>query len=219
MEGIKRFLTNEFAGLPGWVWLLIVGAGALAAFIIPKFFKGAGTSSQTASDSGTPAASTGLAIDPNTGLPYATEGMVPSGGLGGMDNTDAATDALLIQTLQSQQRQPSVPTNGPPAPKPAPKPVPTPAPKPAPKPTLKLPIKLPFSKTTARTREPLTEHSVTEDRAPARTYTVQRGDTLGTIAARELGSSTQAERLYRLNRNVIGNDWNLIRPGEQLRLA
>lgn len=47
------------------------------------------------------------------------------------------------------------------------------------------------------------------------TYTVQPGDTLSAIAARN-GVSTQA--LYDANRGVVGNDPNLIQPGQVLTI-
>jgi hypothetical protein len=79
--GIKGFMTKDLAGMPTWVWILIVGAGITAVYIIPKFF-GTKSASQT-----TPTSGLGLAIDPTTGLPYAVEGLVPSGGTVGGNNT------------------------------------------------------------------------------------------------------------------------------------
>jgi hypothetical protein len=74
---VGNFLSQSTAGLPNWVWLLIVGGGILAAIYIPKLLPGAKTTTDT---SGT---GLGLAIDPTTGLPYAVEGLVPSGGNAG----------------------------------------------------------------------------------------------------------------------------------------
>lgn len=50
-----------------------------------------------------------------------------------------------------------------------------------------------------------------------RTYTVKRGDTLGSIAARELGSESRWPEIHRLNRDEVRNP-NRIEPGQVLRL-
>ncbi len=47
---------------------------------------------------------------------------------------------------------------------------------------------------------------------------VKRGDTLGAIAGRELGSPDRYRELYELNKDVIGSDPNLIYVGMKLRL-
>ncbi|MGE0760436.1 MAG: LysM peptidoglycan-binding domain-containing protein [Pirellulaceae bacterium] len=49
-------------------------------------------------------------------------------------------------------------------------------------------------------------------------YTVVAGDTLSAIAARVYGSSAEWRRIYDANRAVIGNNPNLIRPGQTLVL-
>lgn len=88
-------LQKDTAGIPNWGWLLIIGAGIVAAYIVPKFLSGGSSSSssptttsktpdQASSDSGTSNSGLGLAIDPTTGLPYAVEGLVPSGGMAGL---------------------------------------------------------------------------------------------------------------------------------------
>jgi hypothetical protein len=79
---IGSFLQQSTAGLPNWAWLLVIAGGITAAIIIPKFFKGGGANPS--------ASGLGLAIDPSTGLPYAIEGLVPSGGIAG--NNDNATN-------------------------------------------------------------------------------------------------------------------------------
>lgn len=50
------------------------------------------------------------------------------------------------------------------------------------------------------------------------TYTVVARDTLSAIAARVYGSSAHWRRIYDANRAVIGNNPNLIRPGQTLVL-
>jgi hypothetical protein len=74
---VGSFLQQSTAGLPNWAWLLVIAGGIAAAVIVPKFINKGTTASTT-----TPSASgLGLAIDPTTGLPYAVEGLVPSGGI------------------------------------------------------------------------------------------------------------------------------------------
>lgn len=77
--GIKGFLTTNTAGMPNWVWLTVIGIGVAAAIIIPKFLNKGSSTPTTGSDM----SGIGLAVDPTTGLPYAVEGLVPSGGTGG----------------------------------------------------------------------------------------------------------------------------------------
>jgi hypothetical protein len=78
MALIEGFFGRLFAGLPIWVWLLIVGGGLLLAFVIlPRFTGKSGSSSSSA---------TGTAndpnIDPNTGVPYNIESQInPATGL------------------------------------------------------------------------------------------------------------------------------------------
>ncbi|SDJ59351.1 LysM peptidoglycan-binding domain-containing protein [Streptomyces indicus] len=54
--------------------------------------------------------------------------------------------------------------------------------------------------------------------AGARTYTVRPGDSLSAIAGRELGDQGRWQELYALNRQTIGADPDLIRPGMELEL-
>lgn len=84
-KGIGGFLKGSTGPLPNWAWGLVIVGGIAAAYFIPKFFGGGqGTSGQTSTDTGTSDQSgLGLAIDPTTGLPYAVEGLVPSGGTTG----------------------------------------------------------------------------------------------------------------------------------------
>jgi hypothetical protein len=51
------------------------------------------------------------------------------------------------------------------------------------------------------------------------TYTVVKGDTLWAIAGRFYGNPLDWPALYELNRNVVGNNPNLIYPGQVLRIA
>lgn len=49
-------------------------------------------------------------------------------------------------------------------------------------------------------------------------YTVQPGDTLSAIALRAYGNAAEHywHKIYKANKDVIGDDPNLIRPGQQL---
>ena len=49
-------------------------------------------------------------------------------------------------------------------------------------------------------------------------YTVVSGDSLSAIAARFYGSFSQWQRIYQSNRGTIGNNPNLIYPGERLAI-
>lgn len=113
---ISSFLHAETAGMPNWVWLLVIGAGIAAAIVIPKFLNGSKTNAadQASSGTGTGASGLGLAIDPSTGLPYAVEGLVPSGGIGNSTNLDlSSTNALLQQLINAQKPTPTpTPTGG-----------------------------------------------------------------------------------------------------------
>src|SRR5947209_16686076 len=51
---------------------------------------------------------------------------------------------------------------------------------------------------------------------PGSNYTVQPGDTLSGIAQQAYGDGNQWPKIYNANTQVIGNDPNLIRPGEVL---
>jgi nucleoid-associated protein YgaU len=50
------------------------------------------------------------------------------------------------------------------------------------------------------------------------TYTVVKGDSLSKIAKHHLGDANQWRRIYEANRQVIGDDPDKIKPGQQLRI-
>lgn len=50
------------------------------------------------------------------------------------------------------------------------------------------------------------------------TYTVRKGDTLGAIAKKYLGSTSKWPQIYNANKAVIGNNPNLIKPGQVLKI-
>jgi nucleoid-associated protein YgaU len=67
-------------------------------------------------------------------------------------------------------------------------------------------------------RQPATQSNPrTQAKAGGRTYLVRAGDTLSTIAERQ-GVKGGWQSLYELNREVVGADPDLIRPGQQLSL-
>ena len=57
----------------------------------------------------------------------------------------------------------------------------------------------------------------TDNRTPEKTYTVVKGDSLWTIAAKHLGSGNRYIEIYNLNRDKIKNP-NLIYPGQVFKL-
>ena len=67
-------------------------------------------------------------------------------------------------------------------------------------------------------------HSGSSSSAPSReaaeptVYVVRRGDSLSRIAQRHYGEAKQWTRIYEANRDLIGNDPNLIQPGQSLVL-
>lgn len=91
-KGVGGFLKGSTGPLPNWAWGLVIVGGVAVAYFIPKFFGRQGTGSQTAGNTGTSDQSgLGLAIDPTTGLPFAVEGLVPSGGTTGGTGGGGAT--------------------------------------------------------------------------------------------------------------------------------
>ena len=51
---------------------------------------------------------------------------------------------------------------------------------------------------------------------PRRTYTVVSGDSLSKIAKRELGDANKWRKLYEANKAVVGDNPDLIKPGQVL---
>lgn len=82
-KSIGGLLKAQTGPLPNWAWLVVIVGGVAAAYLIPKFLNKNSTTQpdQTSTDAGTGNSGLGLAIDPTTGLPYAVEGLVPSGGV------------------------------------------------------------------------------------------------------------------------------------------
>ena len=51
-----------------------------------------------------------------------------------------------------------------------------------------------------------------------RTYVVQEGDTLSSIARNELGKVSRWAEIYQLNREALGKDYDYLTPGMRLVL-
>lgn len=66
---------------------------------------------------------------------------------------------------------------------------------------------------TVAKEEPRVDNTV-----PPKTYTVVSGDCLCKIAKRFYGSEAQYKKIYEANRDVIGGNPNLIRPGQVLTI-
>lgn len=67
--------------------------------------------------------------------------------------------------------------------------------------------------------DPTLAHRAPEREASSAIHVVKRGESLWTIARRHYGRASQWPRLYRLNRDLIGANPSVIRPGIRLRLA
>ncbi|MGW9526619.1 LysM peptidoglycan-binding domain-containing protein [Paenibacillus terrae] len=59
----------------------------------------------------------------------------------------------------------------------------------------------------------------TDMKEKKKTYTVKSGDSLSKIAKLELGDSSQWSRIYQLNKKIIGQNPNAIKPGQKLVLS
>jgi nucleoid-associated protein YgaU len=60
--------------------------------------------------------------------------------------------------------------------------------------------------------------SFEQEPAPEERHVVEEGETLQSLAARFYGSAREWRRLYEANREVLGEDPNLPRPGVELRV-
>ncbi len=56
------------------------------------------------------------------------------------------------------------------------------------------------------------------EEAEGKTYVVQAGDSLSKIAKEELGDGSRWPEIYELNKEIIGDNPNLIKPGQELKL-
>jgi nucleoid-associated protein YgaU len=62
------------------------------------------------------------------------------------------------------------------------------------------------------------EYPKNETETKTNTYTVDSGDNLSAIAKQELGDANRWREIYELNKDVIGDDPDLIQPGMELKL-
>lgn len=103
MSDFKELLTKETAGLPNWAWVGVIIAGVGATYFLPKLLgKSTNTTANTpttSTDAGTSASGIGLAVDPTTGLPYAVEGLVPSGANAGTTSTGTTASQPLMNEV------------------------------------------------------------------------------------------------------------------------
>ena len=58
----------------------------------------------------------------------------------------------------------------------------------------------------------------TETETKTKIYTVDSGDNLSNIAKQELGDANRWREIYELNKDVIGDNPDLIQPGMELKL-
>jgi LysM repeat protein len=189
--GFKGFLTGTTAGLPNWAWILVVGGGIAAAYFLPKLL-GSSSSSTTTPTTGTDTSGIGLAVDPTTGLPYAVEGLVPSGA-----NAGDGSVGVTGTTGAAGPAGPAGPTGAAGAPgKPG-----TPAPTPVKKPIV---VTTPVKKPTTAPQEKY----VNVQAWP------QPLSTLSGIASK---NGITLQRLEQLNPQI--KDPNLIYPNEKVRIA
>jgi nucleoid-associated protein YgaU len=54
--------------------------------------------------------------------------------------------------------------------------------------------------------------------AATKTHTVESGESLWAIAEAELGAGKRWKEIYELNKGVIGDNPDLIKPGQELKL-
>ena len=51
-----------------------------------------------------------------------------------------------------------------------------------------------------------------------KTYTVKEGDTLSKIAEKIYGDASEYEKIYKANKDLIGDDPNMIKVGQELTI-
>lgn len=118
MDSLKGIFSEKIGPVP--VWLIAVAGGAVIVFLIRRYSSSQGTQSSTdaGSSQGSNPSAVGLAVDPTTGLPYAVEGLVPSGAMAGqyyspMGQQASQADFAALQAEIAQlraQNQPVTPT-------------------------------------------------------------------------------------------------------------
>ena len=61
-------------------------------------------------------------------------------------------------------------------------------------------------------------HAPDEIKAADKTYTIKSGDNLSDIAQAQLGDANRWKEIYQLNKDVIGDNPDLIHPGKTIKL-
>jgi nucleoid-associated protein YgaU len=61
-------------------------------------------------------------------------------------------------------------------------------------------------------------HRQAAEEAAKRTYVIQPGDSLSVIAQQQLGDGSRWPEIYELNKAVLGDNPNLIHPGQKITL-
>lgn len=189
-SGVKGFLTGTTAGLPNWAWILVVVAGVGGAILLPKLL-GNKTGTTTSDTTGE---GLGLALDPTTGLPYAVEGLVPSGAMPSGNNAPPSIPDTAATPVSTQEHNDSA---------------------------SKQQQKTPAPKKSSPT--PSRQQPAPPPQAPAQYITVtpwpSQTSTLSGIAQK---AGTSLARIEQLNPEFgpsHGRNWDLIYAGEKVRVA
>ncbi len=61
-------------------------------------------------------------------------------------------------------------------------------------------------------------HAADEIKAAEKSYTIKSGDNLSDIAQEQLGDANRWKEIYELNKDVIGDNPDMIHPGKKLKL-
>lgn len=75
-----------------------------------------------------------------------------------------------------------------------------------------------YFRSTKKTQPQISDKAVSVEIASADTYVVQPGDSLWAIAEKATGSGYNWVKIYQNNLDVVGNNPNLIFPGQKLVL-
>lgn len=68
------------------------------------------------------------------------------------------------------------------------------------------------------TKVPGSEKEAPASEKEAKSYTIKGGDTLSDIAQEQLGDANRWKEIYEMNKDVIGDDPDMIHPGKKLKL-
>ena len=62
------------------------------------------------------------------------------------------------------------------------------------------------------------EKVAADEKVAEKSYTIKGGDTLSDIAQEQLGDAGRWKEIYELNKDVIGDNPDMIHPGKKLKL-